>query len=958
MRSSTSAPAATTAAAGLLLVAQSIGITVSAEQLHTHPHGEQPILCVDNPHYISRFGLNCEMHRKLHCESFAHIGFSPIEVSELYSACPIACRRKECTEEYEAIFENNADGSLFSCEDDQEYTSPFKMKCIDHANIDCEQLIVLGMQPHDMEELLDACPRSCDVPRPECSSSSPIKMVDGSGAGSTSNVGGDAVIVPDESHNNDLSGACFEGWDKTCQDNSEYASPMGLGCAESFGRIDCLKLSTVGFTELQMLQAIQNCPCTCKQECGFSMPPSASPTSAAPTDVPSGNPSKSPSDTPSVPPTMAPTPNPSAVPSASPTFSPTQSPTFSPTNAPTSSPADQPSPSPSSAPTSTPSAQPTVTSSSYPSARPTLSQAPSSYPTVTPSQSPSLQPTQSPSLSHSPSASPSSAPTGVCSTYGWENQCSDDPGFRSFLGLGCAHHEVLVCTSLHNIGFSAKDIDTLIEACPCSCQIECGTWRGAPTVSPTTHSHALHMGFIIETSSPSRHPTTSSPSRKPTTTAPSNPPTTNEPTHAPSNMPISATPTTFAPTSGPVMSQPTPMPVHNLATSPPPIPDRSPLLRGSTDGEPKQEPLVLASAKQEEENATDEESEEPGGDTSFLAIVCIGIFAAFGSIGILLYLRRHKNEVEGGEWNNRLDAAVDEEVHIRSSGSEDFETELPSASSRNSTGRSSYEISSHHQTAVSELGGNPLPGPGPAHQDQQGQRAWANLRSGVNLDPVSSPFDDATGTDLNQAKVTGAQSMDETEQQGCRPAWFGWNLENFGLKTSQESREGETFIVAVEEKIESKFESPQTTGSEKVANEAYFTETLRDIAAARADPSSVQRIVPNMFEEVNDDSSIFFSAEQPQMLSGNAKPQDTDAMMPIIADGLRRSVPHSVDQNNVNEHEETSVDEDCTRCTGSLQDPQKNNSQNAPPARTHIDNEMRKKFARHGLRTISSRRQK
>ena len=400
------------------------------------------------------------------------------------------------------------------------------------------------------------------------------------------------------------------------------------------------------------------------------------------------------------------------------------------------------------------------------------------------------------------------------------------------------------------------------------------------------------------------------------------------------------------------------MPVHNLATSPPPIPDRSPLLRGSTDGEPKQEPLVLASAKQEEENATDEEPEEPGGDTSFLAIVCIGIFAAFGSIGILLYLRRHKNEVEGGEWNNRLDAAVDEEVHIRSSGSEDFETELPSASSCNSTGSSSYEISSHHQTAVSELGGNPLPGPGPAHQDQQGQRGWANLRSGVNLDPVSSPFDDATGTDLNQAKVTGAQSMDETEQQGCRPAWFGWNLENFGLKTSQESREGETFIVAVEEKIESKFESPQTTGSEKVANEAYFTETLRDIAAARADPSSVQRIVPNMFEEVNDDSSIFFSAEQPQMLSGNAKPQDTDAMMPIIADGLRRSVPHSVDQNNVNEHEETSVDEDCTRCTGSLQDPQKNNSQNAPPARTHIDNEMRKKFARHGLRTISSRRQK
>ena len=308
MLSSTMAPSATMAAASIFLVVQTTIMLVSAQQ----QNGQQPILCVDNHRYISRFGLNCEMHRMLHCDSFAHIGFSPMEVLELYTACPIACQREECLAEYNAIYDDAANGSTFSCEDDQDYTSPFGMKCVDHASIDCEQLIALGMQPPEMEELLDACPRSCDVPRPECSLYAPIDQAGSNQANCASNVGGNAVF---ESNNNDLAGgACFEGWDETCQDNNEYTSPMGLGCAESFGKIDCLKLFRVGFTESQMLEAINNCPCSCQVECGYSMPPSSSPTSS-PSDIPSMEPSVSP--------TMPPTARPSASPSDVPSFSPT-----------------------------------------------------------------------------------------------------------------------------------------------------------------------------------------------------------------------------------------------------------------------------------------------------------------------------------------------------------------------------------------------------------------------------------------------------------------------------------------------------------------------------------------------------------------------------------------------------------------------------------------------------------
>jgi len=287
----------------LLAAAQSMIMIVSAEQ--SQP---QHVLCADSSRYISRFGLTCEMHRKLHCDSFAHIGFSPAEVLELYSACPIACQREECLEEYDVVYDSSANGSIVSCEDDQTYTSPFDMKCIDHASIDCEQLMALGMQPHEMEELLDACPRSCDVPLAGCSSTTPVKKVDNSQAIEQ------AVILPEESNTNDLGGACFVGWEETCQDNSDYLSPMGLGCAESFGKVNCLKLSMVGFTEIQMLEALQSCPCTCSVECGYSMPPSGIPT-VSPSDAPSTMPSSSPSAHPSANPSVAPTDMPSYSPS-------------------------------------------------------------------------------------------------------------------------------------------------------------------------------------------------------------------------------------------------------------------------------------------------------------------------------------------------------------------------------------------------------------------------------------------------------------------------------------------------------------------------------------------------------------------------------------------------------------------------------------------------------------------
>lgn len=181
------------------------------------------ILCVDSPHYISRFGLNCEMHAKLRCDRFSHIGFSLLEVAELYAKCPIACQLAECSEEFQAMY--NMDGmTRQQCEDDPTYKSRFGLMCTDHAALDCEELVALGMQPNELQQLLGACPLSCDVT--VCPPEEKEEVVD------------NKVAVSEI----DESGACFEGWDESCQDNLAYVSPLGVGC-EEHGRIGCLKVS-------------------------------------------------------------------------------------------------------------------------------------------------------------------------------------------------------------------------------------------------------------------------------------------------------------------------------------------------------------------------------------------------------------------------------------------------------------------------------------------------------------------------------------------------------------------------------------------------------------------------------------------------------------------------------------------------------------------------------------------
>ena len=516
---------------------------------------------------------------------------------------------------------------------------------------------------------------------------------------------------------------------------------------------------------------------------------------------------------------------------------------------------------------------------------------------------------------------------------------------------------MLICTDLHHVDLSAKEIDALIEACPCSCQIECGTWGGTPTASPTTtFAHALEIG-VVQTNSPSEKPTTAAPSKAPTTNKPterpSTAPITASPTVLPTNMPVSQAPTSQAPTFQtptlkPTAFEPTSMSVITVSSSP--TIGMSALLRGSNTADPKKEQFAFASTHQEEQNATYEKSTK---DTSLLAIIIIGVFAGFGSIEAVLYLRKRKNDSEEeDEWNN-LDAVMNEEVEVSSPYEDNAEMELPAVKSSDSRDSSAY---------LNTNDAAPLP----------------------NRLSNSSP-NDAIEADVHhvsqEMKGLSASYADEKEQC-CKPACFGWgDLEtSFGFKSP--SSPPSTAVPPtidqmdeLEEESASNVELPPPVRYEEDAAYTFLAETSRDISAARMDPrtsmlnerSAGNREDPNM----GIDNEFLSSTQQPMGPDGKPYSQyymsddsdddvgefdevSTDNGCSASADS-RRLFGDSSSASTALVYGAVLFGDSSSTGTTSYALEELNNQRRTSPPRMSIDNEMRKKFARRGFQTISSR---
>ena len=297
--------------------------------------------CGDNPTYVGPIGLTCSQHASLdaNCEAFGLVGMQEELVGELLQNCPRACKSGTseggddgygCDEETShttdldgakfpsLIFPRSAStvagtGSLAlnrqslngnrvqntakeachagwdrSCQDDPSYRSRYGLTCANHQKLDCEAFVEVGFTEYETFQLVVSCPCSCGVP---C---------------------GTYTEAPSASPSSVPTGELYWCTEPTCQDDPTYRSKLSLNC-ENHAGFDCTIMDAIGYSDGDINELINRCPCSCRTMCGdYTMSPSVAPSesptiSHQPTLSPNASPSAPPSDAPSAFPTVSPT---------------------------------------------------------------------------------------------------------------------------------------------------------------------------------------------------------------------------------------------------------------------------------------------------------------------------------------------------------------------------------------------------------------------------------------------------------------------------------------------------------------------------------------------------------------------------------------------------------------------------------------------------------------------------
>ena len=228
----------------------------------------------DNPLYESRLGLSCSQHVEWFdssqtlevgsspCDAYAIIGFAPDEVAALKWHCPRSCGI--------ATGDDNEPSCWYDVDENGRSSNTYLLHGTNNN---------AGLSDDDPDHVVDIL----------------HSLTFGDGGddkdGDNNNIRGRRN---DRQRQLQRQRSCYPGWSSTCQDNPYYHSKMRVPCWRHT-TLDCTAFGHVGYTDEEILDLVESCPCSCGIECGtFSVSPSASP-SAMPSERPTGMPSSSPS---------------------------------------------------------------------------------------------------------------------------------------------------------------------------------------------------------------------------------------------------------------------------------------------------------------------------------------------------------------------------------------------------------------------------------------------------------------------------------------------------------------------------------------------------------------------------------------------------------------------------------------------------------------------------------------
>ena len=220
----------------------------------------------DNPEYQSRLGLSCSEHvawfdpsqtdtkvgnsssstKSSPCDAYALVGFESGQVAELKWHCPRSC----------GVVGSSDDASCWRDGVEEEG---------DDRSSNTYLLHHAGLSDDDPDHVVDILHFS----------SSP-----GGGNGGDTD-GDDNNNIRGRRHHRELQRSCYPGWPRTCQDDVSYFSKMRVPCWRHT-KLDCTAFGNIGYTDEEILDLVESCPCSCGVECGtYSVAPSASPSAGA-----------------------------------------------------------------------------------------------------------------------------------------------------------------------------------------------------------------------------------------------------------------------------------------------------------------------------------------------------------------------------------------------------------------------------------------------------------------------------------------------------------------------------------------------------------------------------------------------------------------------------------------------------------------------------------------------------
>ena len=234
------------------------------------------IKCTDDETFKSAVGLTCRDHRLLGCKSgLEQLGYTLPDAYNLLQHCPVACGVPPCSVEtmgsgYEDIVDINEDAELMREYNDevlgQGNKPPVGLPGRSPRPGSGAELHLRGVRdPFEsaMAQISSSNQqRQLEAVRPISAQSSTTRTRHYSSVKKLrdSNTPDDRAVIPDQPHGSGVVQACYDGWHPFCQDDPYYTSKTNLPCA-FHASFECAAWTKVGYTDMEVFDLINSCPC-------------------------------------------------------------------------------------------------------------------------------------------------------------------------------------------------------------------------------------------------------------------------------------------------------------------------------------------------------------------------------------------------------------------------------------------------------------------------------------------------------------------------------------------------------------------------------------------------------------------------------------------------------------------------------------------------------------------------